>query len=292
MLMLALASERNILAAVPGVQGIPAPTALMRAMAGPSSKWVPGHCFSSGVRACWALGRSPLRRVKLMSRLRLLGSASLGLGWVRSDCTMASRLMPASARARHTAAAVPGRSGSRRTLTWAWSRSRATPRTAGSPSWQTPGLRCSCCSPNSNTSAAARRALLPWCPATRQLTFTSLVAIRRRLMPALASVSNSLAATPGRPRMPAPEMLSLAMAPSALSWAPPSLGSDPTTAPSRASTSRQTSWAWSSSASARVKAMSLVKLPLWAPSWVACTIKSTLRPAAPSASNNMAATPG
>ena len=38
-------------AAVPAVQGMPAPTALTRAMADPSSKLAPGHCLSRVVRA-------------------------------------------------------------------------------------------------------------------------------------------------------------------------------------------------------------------------------------------------
>ena len=125
----------------------------------------------------------------------------------------------------------------------------------------------------------ARRALAPWLPATTQLTFTSLVAISRRLMPPLARVSNRRAATPGRPMMPAPAMLILAMPPSAVSTAP--------AAPVAASHSRHTRWARSSSSSATVKAMSLLL-----PSWVACTIRSTFSPAAASPSNSCAATPG
>ena len=115
-------------AAVPAVQAMPAPTALTMAMAGPSSKLAPGHWRSTGCSACSAAVRSSRRRVKVMSRLVLSP-----LPWVRSDCTIALALMPASARARQIAAAAPGRSGTRRTATWAWSRSRATPRTAGSP---------------------------------------------------------------------------------------------------------------------------------------------------------------
>ena len=45
------ASVRNMRAAVPAVAGMPAPTALTRAIAGPSSSWAPGHCASSGARA-------------------------------------------------------------------------------------------------------------------------------------------------------------------------------------------------------------------------------------------------
>ena len=127
MLMAASARARNIRAAVPARQAMPAPTALTRAMAGPSSRRAPGHWRNTGARACSASGRSSRLRVKLMSRQRWLASP-----WVRSDCTMASRLIPASARARQIAAAAPGRSGTPRTATCTWSRSRATPRTAGS----------------------------------------------------------------------------------------------------------------------------------------------------------------
>jgi|LauGreDrversion4_2_1035121.scaffolds.fasta_scaffold99429_4 hypothetical protein len=40
---------RNIRAVVPGVQGMQAPTALVRAIARSSSKWGPGHWRGSGV---------------------------------------------------------------------------------------------------------------------------------------------------------------------------------------------------------------------------------------------------
>ena len=57
-------------AAVPGVQGMPAPTALTRAMAAPSSKRALGHWRSSGASARSARCRSSRLSTKLMSRLR------------------------------------------------------------------------------------------------------------------------------------------------------------------------------------------------------------------------------
>ena len=112
---------------------------------------------------------------------------------------------------------------------------------------------CCCCVLSSKACCAACKALPPMEASTTQLTFTSLVAIKRRLIPSLESVSNKPAAMPGRPMIPAPLMLSLLMPPSELRLPP------------RLSTSVvQMLRAWSRSVSATVKVMSLLL-----PSWVA-----------------------
>ena len=50
------------MAALPGVEGIPAPTALTRAMAFPSNSSAPGQSFSKGLRTSLAWPRSSRQR--------------------------------------------------------------------------------------------------------------------------------------------------------------------------------------------------------------------------------------